>query len=159
TPQFAMGPNDYVSLDASGLPVITRFLGEYSYGDTPLGGNYTPDQALAKLGMGPPSAAHLTGILQQAGLSPAVSHKLGATLSAHAGPSIGVASASNSVNMMSLVVGERLQVPIGEMMLEAQMAAQVAEAQLAGDAQAIASYNDAIRGVNRQARQVLAGAV
>ena len=38
-------------------------------------------------------------------------------------------------------MNQTLQIPIGEMMLEAQMAAQAAEPQLAGDVRAIAAYN------------------
>jgi hypothetical protein len=54
---------------------------------------------------------------------------------------------------------ETLQIPIGQMMLDSQRAAQAAEMQLAGDVRAIEAYNAPIREVNRCARQVLAGAV
>src|SRR5262249_28294950 len=52
-----------------------------------------------------------------------------------------------------------MTIPIGEMMLEAQQAAQVAEAQLEADAQAIATANISTRESNGRVRELLARTV
>ena len=51
------------------------------------------------------------------------------------------------------------RIPIGQMALEAQRAAEAAQQQLAGDVQQIDAYNTTIRESNRSVRQVLSGAV
>ena len=51
------------------------------------------------------------------------------------------------------------RIPIGQMTLEAQRAAEAAQQQLAGDVQAIDAYNTAVRDSNRNLRQVLSGAI
>ena len=54
---------------------------------------------------------------------------------------------------------ETLQIPVGQMELDAQRSAQVARQQLAGDVQAIDAYNAPILEANRRVRQVLSGVV
>ncbi len=56
-------------------------------------------------------------------------------------------------------IGQYLQIPVGQMELDAQRSVQVARLQLAGDVQAIEAYNAPIRATNRRARQILSEAV
>ena len=52
--------------------------------------------------------------------------------------------------MVSATVNRQIDIPIGQMMLDAQMSAQVAAQQLAGDVQAIDAYNAPILDTNQQ---------
>ncbi len=60
---------------------------------------------------------------------------------------------------MNLEFGQYLQIPVGQMELDAQRSAQVASQQLAGDVKAIESYNAPILETNRRVRQLLAESV
>ncbi len=164
-PDVALQPNDRVSIDpATGLPVVSRMIGFYV---PPQPTMLTP---AAIIGVPPPgNAGQIAGILQKAGLSPAQSHQLGQTLGANAASSYQVQL--NSVGMLmnpifggdpaTYLIGqtETLQIPIGQMELDAQRSAQVARQQLAGDVQAIDAYNAPILEANRRVRQVLSGVV
>src|SRR5262249_19280078 len=114
--------------------------------------------ALAMLGMSTPTPAHFAGLLQKAGLSPAMSQTLGANLSHNAGASISITGNPNYNITANIYNEEQIQIPIGRMQLEAEKAARAAQAQLAGDVRAIDAYNGPIRDANRLARQVLSGA-
>jgi hypothetical protein len=153
-PSFMMGPNDYLSQDASGLPVIVRDLGLYQAASIRM--NTSSDAAaLAMLGMSVPTPAHLAGLLQRAGLPPALSQALGTNLSRNASASISVTGDPRNNITANISNDVQLQIPIGRMQLEAERAAQAAEVQLAGDVRAIEAYNGPIRDANRLARQVL----
>ena len=51
-----------------------------------------------------------------------------------------------------------MEIPIGQMMLNAQISAQAAQEQLAGDVEAIRAYNVPIFETNQRVQQVLADA-
>ncbi len=161
TPSFMMGPNDYLSTDASGLPVITRYLGLHESGAFKTGTN-SDAKALAMLGMAPitpAQTANLAGVLNHAGLSPAMAQQLSSQLNANANKAVSIVGAPNAPIMASEWYNESIQIPIGEMLRESQVAAQVAEAQLEGDLQAIQNYNAAIRDSNQRPRQILSEAI
>jgi hypothetical protein len=153
-PQPSMGLNDYLSLDAQGLPVITRYLGAY---DVSIG----PARPWMGAAFGPPnpSPAQVARTLEKAGISPGLSQKLGTTLGSNGGGQIPILGNPKNANMAEVTISQELRIPIGQMMLESEMAARVAAAQLAGDLEAITAYSDAVRDTNRQARQVLAGVI
>ena len=52
-----------------------------------------------------------------------------------------------------------MDIPVGQMMLDAQRSAQVAQQQLANDVQAIENYNSPIVDMNQRVRQVLADSI
>ncbi len=166
-PNVAVGPNDRVFIDpATGLPVVSHLVGVYV---PPNQMAITPSQALAFMGISPPAnAGQVAGMLNKAGLSHAESQKLGQVMAGNA-----ASSYQASQNMMNFLMSpnmrsgwlyqfaqtETLQIPVGQMELDAQRSAQVARLQLAGDVQAIEAYNAPIRETNRRARQVLSEAV
>ena len=55
--------------------------------------------------------------------------------------------------MISTMMNRQIDIPIGQMMLEAQKSAQVAQQQLAGDVQAIDAYNARSSTLNQQVRK------
>jgi hypothetical protein len=149
-PDIALMPNDYIVYDANGLPVIARTLGVYSV-EGPAGivsaGGQLPGQV---------SAAQAAGVFNKAGLPASVSQKLGAAFSQNLGAQVQFGGGDPRGALYETVSFTRqLAIPIGQMMLDAQLSAQVAQQQLAGDAKAIDDYNSSIRANNTQVRQVL----
>ena len=59
----------------------------------------------------------------------------------------------------SEAINRQVDIPVGQMMLDAQRSAQVAEQQLANDVQAIENYNAPIVDMNQRVRQVLTDSV
>ncbi|MHB1556888.1 MAG: polymorphic toxin-type HINT domain-containing protein [Isosphaeraceae bacterium] len=166
-PNVMLGPNDRVSIDpATGLPVISRLLGVE---ENPFVGPLTLPQELAYMGVTRPgSGAQVAALLSKAGLPAAQSQKLGHVMAANAASSYQMQL--NELSMlgdymfgapMAVGVGraETLEIPIGQMELDAQRSAQVARMQLAGDVQAIEAKNAQILQANRPVRQVLLQAV
>ena len=159
SPSFALLPTDYVSLDAAGLPVITRGLAPYHVGIASIARN--SDAAfVAGLGIGgsPAPSPNLAAMFHQAGLPPAVSQRLAAAARGPAFP-VAVTGNPNDPARVSVVRNQTMTIPIGEMMLEAQRAAQVAEAQLEADVQAIDAANTSTRESNGRVRDLLATTV
>jgi hypothetical protein len=158
-PTYVMRPSDYLSTDASGLPVITRYLGEYQTPEFATGVNSVA-AATAMFGANSSASTQLAGRFEQAGMPPALSQQMAATLSQAANPRVRVAgNPRGEMFYASVVYEETMQIPIGQMMLEAQRAAQVAELQVAGDIRAIEAYNAPILKANRSVRQVLSETV
>jgi tetratricopeptide (TPR) repeat protein len=150
-PSVALMPNDYLGLDANGLPVIERSLGLYSTGMQPAGifgatGITTPA----------PSPAQAAAVFNRAGLPASVSQKLGAAVAQNVNSGVlDLGGPANAQLWEEQRFIRQMQIPIGQMMLDARLSAQVAQQQLAGDAQAIDDYNAAIQANNTQIRQVL----
>ncbi|MGO9915220.1 MAG: polymorphic toxin-type HINT domain-containing protein [Isosphaeraceae bacterium] len=150
-PSVALMPNDYLGLDPNGLPVIERSLGLYSTGMQPVGifgatGITTPR----------PSPAQAAAVFSRAGLPASVSQKLGAAVAQNVNSGVlDLGGPANAQLWEEQRFIRQMQIPIGQMMLDAQLSAQVAQQQLAGDAQAIDDYNAAIQANNTQIRQVL----
>ncbi len=175
-PNFVPQPNDTYSYDANGLPVVTRLIDRYSalFGmRIPFGsssGQLSPTEASTALA--------LVGIRPSPNLLPSLGFtaKGAAALSSeliHAGlPAQNVNSAIRNImntnnNLtytaenvdMGRVYGtieDRMEIPLGQMILDSQMSAQLADQKLKNDVQQIESYNAPIRDLNRKARQVLA---
>ncbi len=161
-PNFVMGPNEYLSLDANGLPVVTEYQ-PYQTQWINSGTNSTT-QAAAMFGMGGPitsaQTARMAGDFTRAGLSPAVSQQLSRQITHNpSGIIINLGGDSNGFVFASGIYDQMIQIPIGEMIWQSQVAAQVAEAQLEGDVQAIQNYNAAVRAGNQQPRQILADVI
>lgn len=156
-PNFAMGPNDWLTTDASGMPVITRYLG---MGQMPLMSMNTNQNsvALGDLGMTlytPAQTAQVASNLTRAGLPAAASQQLAANFAQSNNALITISGDPSRPIWASGLVVESMQIPIGQMMMQSQIAAQTAEAQLEGDARSIDAYNAPILATNRRARQVL----
>jgi hypothetical protein len=149
-------PNDYVGPDASGLPVIYRYAGPYNSGEMVVPGNSVA-AAEAMFGLnGGNAAAQVIGHL---GLPPATAGKLEATLGQAARVPIANLGGPANFPLRARGVGvESMTIPVGQMMLEYQMAARAAQEQLASDVQSIDSYNGAVRESNQRVRQILADA-
>jgi hypothetical protein len=156
TPNIPLSPNDYYSLDASGLPTITRVLGLYQ---TPVfTGTNSEAQALAMFGLKRTTPDEAAARLLAAGMPAAISQKLGTEWSNELNSRTNIPGNPQYMIRGSVAYQEALQIPIGQMILDSQRAAEAAQMQLAGDVQAIEAYNAPIREVNRCVRQVLTGA-
>ncbi len=158
-PQIPLLPDDRVSLDSNGLPVVVRELGQYITG----GVLPTNDmaQAAAMFGVSPGMSSQISSLLSSSGLSPAKSQQVAAQIvhNANSGVVIAPGGTPNDPVSATAIVTRELDIPIGQMMLDAQRSAQVAEQQLAGDVQAIDAYNAPILESNQRIRAVLHDAV
>jgi Pretoxin HINT domain len=144
-----------LSFDASGLPVINFEMGVNT---VPIG-LISATSAQALFGMSSSAgAAQFSGLLSGAGVPSNLSQRLGAALARNASSSvINTAGNLNAPNLIeSKVIDREVEVPIGQMMLDAQRSAQSAQAQLASDVQAIDSYNAPIVETNGRVQQILA---
>jgi hypothetical protein len=155
-PDVPLMPGDQVVLDPSGLPVVVRELGNSV---VPLGfANNVPNAGLQTLfGIGD-NAAPLVGALTHSGVPANVSQRLGATLSQDFRLPVFdfTPQIETGTRRVSELVDQQVNIPVGEMMLDAQRSALVAQQQLASDVQAIENYNAPIAEMNQQVRQVLA---
>jgi hypothetical protein len=159
-PQIPLLPSDRVSVDSNGLPVIIREMGQYTTGDIPLFTN-NMDQAAAMLGLSSPSTpAQITSLLSSLAHSSTMSRNLGAEIAKNASSPVKLPGGRDGAPIYaSALVNRELDIPIGQMMLEAQIMAQVAQQQLAGDVQAIDAYNAPILESNKRVREVLSNAI
>jgi len=150
-PQVPLMPNDYVGLDANGLPVIDRTLGLSSTGMFPLG---------LAAATGPPfvpmSPAQAAAPFSRAGVPASISQKLGGSIAQGLNSQVvSLGGAPDAPLWANMLFSRQLEIPIGRMMLDAQMSAQVAQQQLAGDVKAIDDYNASIEANNAGVRQIL----
>jgi hypothetical protein len=153
-PSLALLPSDSVTYDANGLPVVVRQLGGFESGWMPLG---TRDLKAVGgiLGLASSGAApQMATLLKQAGVSSALSHKIGST-AANAAPVLNLGGERGGEIYASALINQQMDIPIGQMMLDAQMSARIAQQQLAGDVQAIDAYNAPILATNERIQQVL----
>ncbi len=155
-PSLPMLPGDGIALDANGLPVVVRELGMYSTPRQAVGAT-TMSEAEGLLGWGGPGqAARLAGLLGHAGLPSTLAQKLAGTVANQ--PSLASLGIPLNLMMVSYTFNRQIDIPIGQMMLDAQMSARVAQQQLAGDVQAIDAYNAPILDTNQQVQKVLSEA-
>jgi hypothetical protein len=159
-PQIPLLPDDRITQDSNGLPVIVRQMGVYETGYFPVAANNMA-QAAAMFGLGTPNAAaQLTSVLSRSGQPSNTNRTLGAAITQSPGSRANSpAGRENAPVFANATVNRELEIPIGQMMLEAQVTAQVAQQQLAGDVQAIDAYNAPILTSNQRVREVLCGAV
>lgn len=163
-PNLVLGPNDRVTINpVTGLPVIDRMVGF----DVPYMSPVSAQVVLDYMGVTPPgNAARVSGILSRAGLPAAESQKLGRVVAGNAASSYQMQRSEfqsltspfyGGTNIYNLGVAqtETLQIPIGQMELDAQRSAEVARMQLAGDVKAIEAHNASLLRVNRRVRKVL----
>jgi hypothetical protein len=159
-PTVPLLPGDQVALDGNGLPVISRELGVYNSGSVSLG-RISDAAAAAMFGLptaGAPAA--LAGVLNQAGIPAAINQKLASNAVRNSNLSaINLGGDPRAPVNASPIMNRELEIPIGQMMLEAQMSALLAQQQLAGDVQAIEAYNAPILASNAQVRQVLTDSI
>jgi hypothetical protein len=160
-PDVPLFPMDRMSIDAFGLPVIVRPMGQASFA-----GPFTSAaQARFLLGLGSPALPGQIGsVLQKAGLPPAQSQKLGALVASNSNAwaqnlLFGVGAGVGQGLRAEYTVNEELVIPVGQMMLEAERSARIAQWQLEGDISAIKSYNAPIERSNQEVRQVLSDAL
>jgi len=159
-PNVPILPSDQVSMDANGLPVVIRWLGTYQSASVPIGNASLPEVA-AMFGLGTASSpAHISALLAQAGLSPELSQHLGVTISRSSGPNVvDLGGPAGGRRFATEAINREMDIPIGQMMVEAQRSAQVAQQQLANDIQAIEEYNGPIAETNQRVRQVLTDSI
>ena len=158
-PDVPLLPGDQVSLDANGLPMVIRGLGTFITGSRAIG-NLSDAAAAAMFGLPAANSVQISGLLTQAGLPAGVSQKLGASLSQNTGPMvIDLGGPANGTRRASEVGISHMDIPVGQMMLDAQRSAQVAQQQLANDVQEIENYNSPIVEMNQRARQVLTDSI
>ena len=159
TPNVRLMPGDQVSLDGNGLPVVIR---ELQYLTTPVAFGSTPTAALPSLfGLSQPgNPALIAGALTHAGVPAALSQTLGDRLSRGTFmPVVQLDGARSTGTGASEAINRQVDIPVGQMMLDAERSAQAAAQQLANDVQAIESYNGPIVDMNQRVRQVLTDSV
>jgi Pretoxin HINT domain len=160
-PNVALLPGDQVSLDDNGLPVVIRELGMYE-GRSARIGDASYASAVAAFGLATPqvTAAELAGLLTQGGMPAAASQRLGAKVAQNLAPIVIDQNAGMpGSRLASQVFNRELEIPVGQMMMDAQRSAQSAQAQLAADVQAIENYNAGISETNQSVRQLLSDSV
>jgi hypothetical protein len=156
-PNVPLLASDFVTVDAAGLSIIIRGLGLYSTPLAPVRSNATP---ASTLGIPTISANQATSFLTQAGLPSNQARALGPIIAQRVNPPVqDLGGPANTQLRARAIYAESLEIPVGQMILDSQRSAQVAQQQLAGDVQAIDAYNAPIQRTNRLARQVLAETV
>ncbi len=166
-PNVPLGPYDSITMGPDGLPVVSRPMNR-----TTMSFNvHDPRQMAEAAGLAgiplPVNSGQASEWLRQVGLPAAQSQKLGQTMEANSRSNYqldflilaGGIVPFGGANFLDLTMGNNLQIPIGQIALDAQRSAQVAAMQLAGDVKAIESYNAPIREANRRVRQVLSECV
>jgi tetratricopeptide (TPR) repeat protein len=164
-PNVSLQPGDRITTGPDGLPVLSRLVGvnEMTFALT--------DRNLS-LALGQPSGANpalIASMLEQGGISAAQSQKLGQTVATNIHSTLEIEKnllltaaggpLSDRGARATLQYGQYLQIPVGEMELDAQRSAQVARLQMAGDVKAIQNYNAPILETNRRLRRVLSESV
>jgi hypothetical protein len=166
-PNVPLGPYDSITMGPDGLPVVSRPMNR-----TTMSFNvHDPGQMAKAAGLAgiplPVNSGQASEWLRQVGLPAAQSQKLGQTMEANSRFNYqldflilaGGIVPFGGANFLDLTMGNNLQIPIGQIALDAQRSAQVAAMQLTGDVKAIESYNAPIREANRRVRQVLSECV
>ncbi len=160
-------PGDSIIMGPDGLPVAMHPTGNFE--QFPI----NPGMLSFLLGVRPPgNASQYVGGLNQAGIPAAMSQKMAQNMAANSALSYQIGMLETQMmlrtampsptvqgSLYNLRINQYLSIPVGQMELDAQRSAQVARMQLAGDVQAIESYNAPILKTNRQVRQVLSEAV
>jgi Pretoxin HINT domain len=159
-PNVSILPGDWVSMDANGLPVLIRELGTYQTTPVPIG-NASPSAIAAMFGLAAASTpAHISAILSQGGLPAGLSQQLGATLARNTSPNIvDLGGPAGGRRIAEETINRTMEIPIGQMMADAQRTAQVAQQQLANDVQAIEEYNAPVAAMNQRVRQTLTDSI
>jgi pretoxin HINT domain-containing protein len=155
-PNIPLLPTDFVTTDAAGLPVIAR---NFSRDRTPSVEVSSLADAASVFGWSTINPNQVTSLLTQAGLSPNQAQKLGPAVAQNLPRVQYMGGQANQPLRATGLYNQELDIPVGQMMLDAQRSAQVAQQQLAGDIQTIDAYNAPIQQTNRLARQVLSDAL
>jgi Pretoxin HINT domain len=156
-PYVQMMPGDQIVLDANGLPVVIRNLGGYQARFMSSGG--LPPALLPTmfgLSSNQTTPAQVSGVFAQAGLPAGLSQRLGASLS-QKGP-LGftdLGGPANGISFTNATIDRQLDIPIGQMAVDAQRSAQAAEQQLGNDVRSIENFNAPIVDMNQRVREVL----
>ncbi len=159
-PNVSLMPGDQVSLDANGLPVLIRELRANTTGSISVGtlSNASLPGMFGLATGGNP--VQIADALTQAGVPAGLSQTLGARLSRIGGlPVIDMGGTPGGMRVASELVNRQLDIPVGQMVLDAQRSAQAAQQQLANDVQAIENYNGPIVDMNQRVRLVLTDSV
>jgi len=134
-PNIPVFPGEFVTSDAAGLPVVTRFVGT---------GTTTSSVTRTEiLGYNAPSAALVAAVRKQ-GLDPNRVTR----------PGVRSRTTTESTTTPYDVVQ---QIPIGQLMLQYQTLALVAQQQQLDDIQVVEGYNSVVGRLNEQVTQVLRG--
>jgi hypothetical protein len=158
-PSVSVELGDRLAYDASGLPVLIRTNSEM------VDQRRVPGNAVAAAGAmfglnASISISESPNPLSHLGLPAALSQKLaGATPHNSALPIYNDGGPAGQALWASLFAAQETRIPIGQMMLQAQQVAQVAEQQLERDARALDAYNLKLEEMNRCVREVLVGTV
>ena len=148
-------PGDVITTDSAGLPVLVRTetqeLNEVRFNQNTL--------AAAESMFAMNTSSQPTNVLAHLGLPPALTQKLAAATHDQGVPIIDAGGPRNATAWLNLFMQQQTRIPIGQMMLEAQNAAQAAQQQLARDVRSVDAYNTSIRQMNDCVREVLVAAV
>jgi len=140
-PNIPLFPGEPITFDPAGLPVVSRFLGPGS------SSTYSFRSATV-------SVAQYTG---QAATDPATAEQIAM---AKRNPASRVSNTRRAVNMnvvetATTPMESSVHIPIGQIVLQYQTAALVAEQQLENDILAVQQYNGSVKASNEEVVQVL----
>jgi hypothetical protein len=149
-PPPTLMPGDQVGADSAGMPVATRILGSYWTPPTNVGRNLPMASA-------PADPGRIAGMLTTAGVPAGQSKQLGQAVAHNANEGLSrIPQVSPGRDyLVSQQVTESLQIPLGQMILEAQASAVVAQQQLERDVANLQTYNAPIVETNDRVRDVL----
>jgi hypothetical protein len=146
-------PGDQLGVDEYGMPIARRILGTFETWSVET--RRLPEGILANQ----VGADRVSQLLRAGGVPAALSAQIGSKIASGANGGSSAAGLpplpSNMAYETSSLVTESLQIPIGQMILEARASAAVAANQLARDVQNIEVYNTPIREINDRSRAIL----
>ena len=155
-------PNDQITQDVNGLPVVIRELGFSQTGMVKLG-NMSDSAGMAAasaiFGGSNTNAAPNIEAMIGAGLPAGLSEAVGARLSQDASKYVkNLGGPAQDPLFAAGIINHQMQIPIGQMIVDSQNSALSAQQQLAADVQTIDSYNAQLTETNQQIRQILSDA-
>jgi hypothetical protein len=143
-------PGDLPGTDGNGQLVVSRVLDRYSTPSTLM-----RQADLASLYPAPTDPNRIARILGQAGMSEDQSKHIGQAVSVGSRTVLPQFSPDRRGYDVSREITESIQIPIGQMVQDAQASAEVAQQQLARDVQSLEDYNAPIQFTNRRVRETL----
>jgi hypothetical protein len=143
-------PGDIVGVDANGMPMATRILGSYT--TPPIG----IDPNLVTGGSTSLDPNRISGVLSAAGVPSERSRQVGQAIAQNVGQKPALRPLREGEGYAATITGlESLEIPLGQMMLEAQASAAIAANQLSQDVRNIEANNSPIVELNRRSRDLL----
>jgi hypothetical protein len=157
-PVFALGPNDTIETDAYGLPVIVRHNLVRTWQDTTLGTNLSTSSNLNQLIPDFPNVFAGTPLAHNSSAQSLIANANAGVQKERQDASKTLkqlTAGATAINHQEQYLDERVSIPIGQMMVQAQQVAVLAQKQLEDDIRQIVDLNSKIYDGNTRIAQVL----